>query len=139
VRQFLLRLEEEGAQSPPQTSADVPADSRVSEAWFDFSDKSSEEAARGRIAYKKAVSRQTPRFALNPGLFDRRLSDDSTFEGLVESGTLPNLPNVQPPEPARSMSRQLIDYGLSGPSMTSWKGYSDHLGLAAAQDDNQHR
>ncbi|KAK5698463.1 hypothetical protein LTR17_023638 [Elasticomyces elasticus] len=80
---------EEGADSPVMKSADIPLNSRVSESWLDFSDKSTEASARGRVMYKKAVPRAIPRSALNPGLFDRLASDEPIFTGMVEAGTMP--------------------------------------------------
>lgn len=70
VGKFLMRMEEEGSPTPPQEASDIPAERRVSEAWLDFSDKSSEESAKGVVGYKKAVPRARARYALNPGLFD---------------------------------------------------------------------
>ena len=89
VGKFLLHLEEDGAETVPRAASDIPAERRVSEAWLDFSDKSDEQPARGKVAYKMPVPRATPRFALNPGLFESRTTDESIFTGVVETGTLP--------------------------------------------------
>ena len=93
--QFILRLEEEGAESPIKMSSDVAADNRVSESWLDFSDKSTAESARGRVKYKKAVPRAKPRSALNPGLFEQRTGEEVIYTGMVEAGTLPTGTTLQ--------------------------------------------
>ena len=77
-----------------KSSSDVPADSRVMESWLDFSDKSTEESARGRVVYKKAVPRAKPRSALNPGLFERQ-TGESIYTGMVEAGTIPTTPQLE--------------------------------------------
>lgn len=89
VGKFILHLEETGAEIVPKKSSDIPAESRVSEAWFDFSDKSSEQSRRGKVAYRSAVPRATPRYALNPGLFENRRMDEQIFPDVVEAGTVP--------------------------------------------------
>jgi hypothetical protein len=81
VGKFLMRMEEEGGETQPKTSSDIPAERRISEAWFDFSDKSTEETQRGKVAYKKAVPRASARYALNPGLFENW--NTSTEPGFV--------------------------------------------------------
>jgi hypothetical protein len=63
-------MEEEGSETQVKTSADIPAEHRISEAWLDFSDKSTEETQKGKVAYKRAVPRASARYALNPGLFE---------------------------------------------------------------------
>lgn len=70
VGKFLMKMEEDGAPTPPKQAADIAVGQRVSEAWIDFSDKSSEESRKGQVGYKKAVPRASARYALNPGLFD---------------------------------------------------------------------
>jgi hypothetical protein len=70
VGKFLMRMEEEGSETQVKTSADIPAEHRISEAWLDFSDKSTEETQKGKVAYKRAVPRASARYALNPGLFE---------------------------------------------------------------------
>jgi len=88
--QFILRLEEDGADSPVKQSSDVPLNSRVTESWLDFSDKSSADSARGRVMYKKAIPRVTPRSALNPGLFEGQTSGESgLFMGMADAGVGP--------------------------------------------------
>ncbi|KAK0913879.1 hypothetical protein LTR91_011977 [Friedmanniomyces endolithicus] len=90
VGKFILRLEEDGADSPVKQSSDVPLNSRVTESWLDFSDKSSADSARGRVMYKKAIPRVTPRSALNPGLFEGQTSEESgVFTGMADAGVLP--------------------------------------------------
>ena len=81
VGKFLMRMEEEGGETQPKTSSDIPAERRISEAWFDFSDKSTEETQKGKVAYKKAVPRASARYALNPGLFENW--NTSTEPGFV--------------------------------------------------------
>ncbi|KAK1820240.1 hypothetical protein LTR12_005391 [Friedmanniomyces endolithicus] len=89
VGKFILRLEEDGADSPVKHS-DVPLNSRVTESWLDFSDKSSADSARGRVMYKKAIPRVTPRSTLNPGLFDGQTSEEfGAFTGLADAGVVP--------------------------------------------------
>ncbi|KAK1825093.1 hypothetical protein LTR12_000382 [Friedmanniomyces endolithicus] len=71
-------------------SSDVPLNSRVTESWLDFSDKSSADSARGRVMYKKAIPRVTPRSALNPGLFEGQTSEESgVFMGVADAGVGP--------------------------------------------------
>ena len=52
---FIMRVEEESAPITPVRAADIPIDSRIAQAWFDFSNKSSVQSARGLVAYLKAV------------------------------------------------------------------------------------
>ncbi|KAK5110877.1 hypothetical protein LTR85_000715 [Meristemomyces frigidus] len=89
VGKFVLHLEETGAEATPRSSSDIPAERRISEAWFDFSDKSTEESSKGRVGYRAAVPRATPRYALNPGLFEDRGTSEPVFTGVVEAGTVP--------------------------------------------------
>lgn len=65
-----MRMEEEGSPTPPKDASDIPVENRISEAWMDFSDKSSEEGRKGLVGYRKAVPRASARYALNPGLFE---------------------------------------------------------------------
>lgn len=60
VGKFVLQHEESGVEATPRESSDIPADRRISEARFDFSDKSTEEASKGRVGYRAAVVRATP-------------------------------------------------------------------------------
>jgi hypothetical protein len=80
IGKYLMRMEEDGSGSQPKHSEDIPSDSRVSAAWLDFSDTSTEESRKGKIAYKKALPRATPRYALNPGLFDDWQTQETGFE-----------------------------------------------------------
>lgn len=70
VGKFLMRMEEEGSPTPPKEAADVPVEKRIAEAWFDFSDQSTEEGRKGLIGYRQAMPRASARYALNPGLFE---------------------------------------------------------------------
>ncbi len=79
VGKFLMRMEEEGADGQPKTSADIPSESRVSEVWVDFSDNSTEESRKGRVGYKKSLPRASARYALNPGLFEDWQTQDTGF------------------------------------------------------------
>lgn len=65
-----MRMEEEGSEKQVKTASDIPPEQRIQEAWLDFSDKSTEETQKGKVAYKKAVPRASARYALNPGLFE---------------------------------------------------------------------
>lgn len=78
---FLMQMEEETSPTPPREAADIPAERRVSEAWLDFSDKSSEAGKKGLVGYKRAVPRASARYALNPGLFD--LGAEAESEGFT--------------------------------------------------------
>ena len=80
VGKFLMRLEEEGTSGQPKTAADIPSDSRISEAWMDFSDKSTEESRKGRVGYRKALPRASARYALNPGLFEDWSTQNTGFQ-----------------------------------------------------------
>ena len=85
VGKFLMRLEEEGAETQPTQASDIPSDRRISEAWLDFSDHSTEESQKGKVAYKRAVPRASARYALNPGLFEDWNTNDTGFD--ESSGT----------------------------------------------------
>jgi len=90
VGKFILGIEEADADATPMVASDIPADHRISEAWLDFSEKSFELAGRGRIAYRRAVPRASPRPSLNPDLFERGKSAETIFTGIAEAGTLPS-------------------------------------------------
>lgn len=85
VGKFLMRLEEEGTEMQPKQASDIPAAQRVSEAWLDFSDKSTEQTQKGKVGYKRAVPRATARYALNPGLFENWSTDDAGFGQYTDS------------------------------------------------------
>ncbi|KAK3673122.1 hypothetical protein LTR78_006962 [Recurvomyces mirabilis] len=69
--EFIIRIEEDGPGTPPKTAADIPVEDRVSSAWFDFSDKSTAEAARGTIAYVKTGSQAKTVMAPHTGVFEQ--------------------------------------------------------------------
>ena len=88
VGKFLMRLEEEGAETQPRESSDIPAERRVSEAWLDFSDQSTELPQKGKVGYKRAVPRASARYALNPGLFEDWNTRDTGFGEYTESASV---------------------------------------------------
>lgn len=88
VGKFLMRMEEEGGDTQPKTAKDIPSERRVSEAWIDFSDKSTEETKKGKVAYKKSIPRARARYALNPGLFEDWVGLDASFSEAAEGGSL---------------------------------------------------
>ena len=125
VGKFLIRLEEEGAETQPKTSSDIPSERRVSEAWLDFSDKSTEQSQKGRVAYKKAVPRASARYALNPGLFEDWNTTETGFSQdfymrAMQAGV--NAPTAQSALPSRSSTGQ-TDLGLSDVPGPAWIHY----------------
>lgn len=94
--------EEEGSPTPPQEASDIPAERRVSEAWLDFSDKSTEETRKGLVGYRRAVPRASARFALNPGLWDIE-TEGSEF---TQYGGPSSQPNDAYASPTQSSTRQ---------------------------------
>ncbi|KAK3687056.1 hypothetical protein LTR37_019218 [Vermiconidia calcicola] len=80
VGKFLMRLEEEGTDTQPKSSSDIPSERRISGAWIDFSDKSTEEGRRGRVGYRTSIPRASARYALNPGLFEDWNTNESGFK-----------------------------------------------------------
>jgi hypothetical protein len=120
VGKFLLRLEEEsGVESPPMTSSDIPAERRISEHWLDFAHP--EGPGKPSVAFKRAaVPRATPRYALNPGLFESRDTDELGFTGIVEAGTVPTRGVTRVTSAARSDTSSAtspwVDYA-PGPSV----------------------
>ena len=114
VGKFLMRMEEEGSEKQVKTSSDIPAEQRISEAWFDFSDKSTEETQKGKVAYKKAVPRASARYALNPGLFEDWSTSEPGFVPYLktsrqgsDTSSVPSLAGVNTLD---SAERAWIDY-----------------------------
>lgn len=82
VGKYLMNLEEEKSNSPPLMASEIGAEDRVSAAWFDFSDHpGSGEESTGRLMYKRMSSQQSPRMALNPGLFSQDIDFAPTMLG----------------------------------------------------------
>lgn len=84
VGKFLMRMEEEGGETQPKTALDIPSERRVSEAWLDFSDKSTEETKKGKVGFRTAIPRATARYALNPGLFEDWTGPETGSAGFSE-------------------------------------------------------
>lgn len=91
VGKFLIHLEEEGSGKPPTQPSDIPAERRVSEAWLDFKEKTGDADADGKrpkIGYRRAVPRASARYALNPGLFEWRTTDEPGFIPILNFATI---------------------------------------------------
>lgn len=72
-----MNLEEEKSNSPPLMAGDIGFEDRVSAAWFDFTEHpGSGDESTGRLMYKRMGSQQSPRMALNPGLFADRVNQE---------------------------------------------------------------
>lgn len=115
VGKFLMRMEEEGSPTPPKEAADVPAGRRVSEAWIDFSDKSSEEGKKGLVGYKRAVPRASARYALNPGLFDLETESSAFTQHRGPHTSAGTEAYVSPPESAARQASLASDSSSGTP------------------------
>ncbi|TKA27600.1 hypothetical protein B0A50_04432 [Salinomyces thailandicus] len=102
VGKFILRLEE--AEAAAFSSSDIAVDSRVSKARLDFTDKSSDRARKGKVAYRAGVPRVTPRYALNPGLFEDRVTEELLHRGTDGPGTLPSRGSSTQPSESSSVA-----------------------------------
>ncbi|KAK5174928.1 uncharacterized protein LTR77_000064 [Saxophila tyrrhenica] len=124
VGKFLMRMEEEGLEAQPKTSADIPSESRISEAWIDFSDKSTEDSGKGRVAYKKAIPRASARYALNPGLFEDWQTHDPGFSGPSGQRSTRSSSSTSGIDPSMSPGNMVTAAG-AGPSRMSYQAPSD--------------
>ena len=138
VGKFLMRLEEEGAETQPRRSSDIPAERRISEAWIDFSDKSTEQTQKGKVAYKKSVPRASARYALNPGLFEDWNTSETGFEDVevrsVRSGSMVSGYGGFSPESSIAFSVARPDEDLEAPTWIDFEGIERMTNLPSIRE-----